>query len=55
MAKQGPPSGDILKGLTNDSASSSDASTKLPKSPSVNTPTRTDTASSPGTLGPRCA
>ena len=55
MAKQGPPSGDILKGLTNDSASSSDASTKLPKSPSVNAGTRTDTASSPKTLGPRCA
>jgi hypothetical protein len=55
MAKQGAPGGDILKGLTNDSASSNDASTKLPKSPSVNTETRTSPASSPGTLGPRCA
>jgi len=55
MAKQGPPAGDILKGLTNDNPSSSDASTKLPKSPSVNTPTRTEPASSPDTLGPRCA
>lgn len=55
MADKGPPSGDILKGLSNDSPSSSDASTKLPTGPSVNTPTRTETAPSPGTLGPRCA
>ena len=55
MANQGSPSGDILKGLTNDNPSSSDASTKLPSGPSVNQPTRTAPASSPGTLGPRCA
>lgn len=55
MAKQGPPAGDILKGLTNDNPSSCDASTKLPKGPSVNAPTRTEVGASPGTLGPRCA
>lgn len=45
----------LHEGLTNKSASSSDASTKLPKGPSVNEPTRTGTAPSPPTLGPRCA
>lgn len=55
MAEQGPPAGDILKGLTNDSPSSSDASTKLPAGPSVNAPTRTEAATTPPTLGPRCA
>lgn len=55
MAETRVPAGDILKGLTNDSPSSSDASTKLPKGPSVNTDTRTSPAASPGTLGPRCA
>jgi hypothetical protein len=54
MGKQ-VPGGDILKGLTNDNPSSSDASTKLPTGPSVNVPTRTEVASSPPTLGPRCA
>jgi hypothetical protein len=43
MAKSGP-------------ASASDASTKLPKGPSVNNDTtRSSPAPSPPTLGPRCA
>ena len=47
---------DILKGLTNKSPSATDASTKLPKGPSVNSEsTRSSVAPSPGTLGPRSA
>jgi hypothetical protein len=45
----------LHEGLKNESPSSTDASTKLPKSPSVNEPTRTSTAPTPPTLGPRCA
>ncbi len=46
---------DYNSGMKNQSPSSSDASTKLPKGPSVNEPTRTSPASTPPTLGPRCA
>lgn len=47
---------DLLKGLTNDSPSASDKSTKLPKGSSVNQDaTRTGTAPSPKSLGPRAA
>lgn len=46
----------IHEGLTNKSPSSSDKSTQLPKGPSVNQDaTRTSTASTPATLGPRTA
>ena len=57
MAKEsGGFSGSLLKGLTNDSPSASDASTKLPKGPSVNEDAvRTGTAPTQPTLGPRCA
>ncbi len=56
MADQGPPSGDILKGLTDNSPSASDKSTTLPKGPSVNEDaTRSGTAPTQPTLGPRCA
>lgn len=46
----------ILEGLTNKSPSASDASTKLPKGPSVNQDaTRSAPAPTQPTLGPRCA
>ena len=44
MAQKQGVSGNILEGLTDDSPSAEDVSTKLPTSPSVNTPTRTETA-----------
>lgn len=43
-------------GLKNQSASASDKSTQLPKGPSVNQDaTRSSTAPTQPTLGPRCA
>ncbi len=49
-------SGNLLKGLSNSSPSSSDKSTQLPKGPSVNQDaTRSATAPNQPTLGPRCA
>lgn len=47
--------GDYNKGMKNNSPEASDASTKLPKGPSVNEPTRTNPAPTQPTLGPRCA
>lgn len=48
--------GNILKGLTDKNPSSSDKSTQLPKGPSVNQDaTRSATAPTQPTLGPRCA
>lgn len=46
---------DLNKGMKDQSPSATDASTKLPKGPSVNEPTRTGTAANQPTLGPRCA
>ena len=47
---------DYEKGMKNHSPSASDASTKLPKGPSVNQDaTRSATAPTQPTLGPRCA
>ncbi len=47
---------DLLKGLTNKSPSACDASTKLPKGPSVNSEAvRTSVSPQPKTLGPRTA
>lgn len=43
------------EGMKDQSASSTDKSTQLPKGPSVNEPTRTSAAETPPTLGPRCA
>ena len=43
-------------GLTNREPSATDKSTELPKGPSVDADaTRTSTAETPPTLGPRCA
>ena len=50
MAKLG-----LHDGLKNQAASATDASTKLPKGPSVNEPTRTAPAPTQPTLGPRTA
>ncbi len=51
MAKIG-----LHDGLKNQSPSASDASTKLPKGPSVNSDaTRSGVAATPKTLGPRTA
>ena len=57
MAKEsGGFSGSILKGLTDHSPSATDKSTTLPKGPSVNSDaTRSGTAPTQPTLGPRCA
>lgn len=46
---------DYNAGMKNNSPEACDASTKLPKGPSVNEPTRSSTAPSPPTLGPRTA
>lgn len=46
---------DFMKTGKDNSPSSSDKSTELPKGPSVNEPTRTTAAETPPTLGPRCA
>lgn len=42
-------------GLSESAPEPTDASTVLPKGPSVNEPTRTSAAETPPTLGPRCA
>ena len=47
---------DMNAGMKNQSPSATDASTKLPKGPSVNQDAvRTGTAANQQTLGPRCA
>jgi hypothetical protein len=46
---------DFMKTGKDNSPSSSDKSTELPKGPSVNEPTRTSAAETPPTLGPRNA
>ncbi len=53
MAEQG--FGGLHSDMKNQAAEPSDKSTQLPKSPSVNEPTRTTAATTPPTLGPRCA
>lgn len=53
MAEQGFKG--LHSGMKDQSASSTDKSTELPKGPSVDEPTRTTAAETPPTLGPRCA
>jgi hypothetical protein len=47
--------GNMLKGLTNRSASAEDKSTKLGKESVNSEATRSETAATEPTLGPRCA
>jgi hypothetical protein len=53
MAEQGFKG--LHEGLKNHSPEACDKSCELPKSPSVNEPTRTSAAETPPTLGPRNA